>query len=112
MYFLGFAPCFIILSISVEGLFFATYSAVLLGWVVSEKVMKYPAVLHEPLEVTQFVKEGRNSGGSNTGYIFHVEDIRLALAVWFFVHLGFFGTGKCVFLLLCNGSPCIDVLSI
>ncbi|KXN81842.1 GPI ethanolamine phosphate transferase 1 [Leucoagaricus sp. SymC.cos] len=73
MYFLGFAPCFIILSLSVEGLFFVTYSAVLLCWVVSEKIMKYPQLL--------FGQDG-------------VGDVRLALAFLFFVHLGFFGIGN------------------
>lgn len=94
MYFLGFAPCFIILSISVEGLFFVIYSVVLLGWVVIEKIMKYPEL--ERRKKVKVVEDGtRNELGG--GYVFRFGDVRLALAFLFFVHLGFFGIGKWVF---------------
>jgi phosphatidylinositol glycan class N len=93
MYFLGFAPCFIILSISVEGLFFVIYSAMLLGWVVLEKIMKYPEVIREGKKVGEKKANGIDEKREG-GYVFSVGDVRLALAFLFFVHLGFFGIGK------------------
>lgn len=90
MYFLGFAPCFIILSISVEGLFFITYSAALLCWVVSEKIMRYPETLQHPSSVNGKVLKGKSEGG----YVFNIGDVRMALVFLFFVHLGFFGIGN------------------
>lgn len=92
MYFLGFAPCFIILSISVEGLFFATYSAVLLCWVISEKIMRHSELLlRNP--AAKRVEESKRADG----YVFDFGDVRLALTFLFFVHLGFFGIGKYAF---------------
>ncbi|KAG6820926.1 hypothetical protein H0H93_009700 [Arthromyces matolae] len=44
LYFLGFGPCFIILSISVEGLFYVTYSCVLMAWVVVESSVRNGAL--------------------------------------------------------------------
>ncbi|XP_006456924.1 hypothetical protein AGABI2DRAFT_122803 [Agaricus bisporus var. bisporus H97] len=109
MYFLGFSPCFIILSISVEGLFFVVYTAVLLGWAVFEKTMKYPQILskegREKMEEEEKRGVRRNGGGDvngggggrgkeEVGYVFDVRDVRLALVFLFFVHLGFFGIGN------------------
>ncbi|KAJ3562843.1 hypothetical protein NP233_g9326 [Leucocoprinus birnbaumii] len=90
MYILGFAPCFILLSISVEGLFFVIYSAMLLCWVVLEKVMRYPEVLSQSK-----LEDGKGKGvGGGGSYAFNVGDVRLALVFLFFVHLGFFGIGN------------------
>lgn len=94
MYFLGFGPCFIILSISVEGLFFITYTGVLLCWVISEKMMKYPELLDRGLQKKSAETKKLENGGTSTKYDFDVRDVRLALSFLFFVHLGFFGIGN------------------
>lgn len=104
MYFLGFSPCFIILSISVEGLFFVLYTATLLGWAVLEKIIKYPQVFskenrekEEENKLRRVQRSDGSRGGRGIGrerYVFDVRDVRLALVFFFFVHLGFFGIGK------------------
>ena len=81
VYFLGFGPCFVILSISVEGLFYVAYSLTLVSWVMVEFA----------------VRNGSPSpSSSKVGkvYQFQVDDLRIALFFLFFVQVGFFGTGK------------------
>lgn len=85
------------------------YTAVLLGWAVFEKTMKYPQILskegREKMEEEEKRGVRRNGGGDvngggggrgkeEVGYVFDVRDVRLALVFLFFVHLGFFGIGK------------------
>jgi phosphatidylinositol glycan class N len=83
MFFLGFGVCFVILSISVEGLFYLAFSATLALWIEVE------AALH--------------SSTTNTGdldrkvaksYTYKADDLRIALFFLFFVQIAFFGTGK------------------
>ncbi len=73
---LGLGPCFIILAISVEGLFFAAYSITLLAWVDVEAALR-PA-----------------RPGQSSVYHFQADDLRIVLFFLFFVQVGFFGTGK------------------
>ncbi|KAF9445334.1 PigN-domain-containing protein [Macrolepiota fuliginosa MF-IS2] len=101
MYLLSFGPCFVILSISVEGLFFVTYSAALLGWVISEKITKYPNIVDPALREKakadgkmEKIANGGTIAGTIAGYVFDANDMRLALTFLFFVHLGFFGIGN------------------
>ena len=77
--FLGFAVCFVILSISVEGLFFLAYSATLLVWVEVEAVLR---------------SEHDQPKRKDEAYNLRTGDIRIALFFLFFVQVAFFGTGK------------------
>lgn len=84
-YFLGFGPCFVILSISIEGLFYVTYSFVLATWVLVESVVR-----NGRLPATAVQSERTKV------YLFQPDDLRIALFFLFFVQVGFFGTGKWV----------------
>ncbi|KAI0035528.1 Phosphatidylinositolglycan class N-domain-containing protein [Vararia minispora EC-137] len=79
-YFLTFGPCFIILSICAEGLFYATYCITLWLWVRVEAAARAPGPKPN--------QSGWNPGGLRT------EDVRIALFFLFFVQVGFFGTGN------------------
>lgn len=82
MLFLGLSTCFIILSISVEGLFYLAFSMTLVTWVEVE------SMLREPSPAT-------DGGADKTKlYSFQVDDLRIALFFLFFVQIAFFGTGK------------------
>ncbi|KAJ7919305.1 Phosphatidylinositolglycan class N-domain-containing protein [Mycena leptocephala] len=81
MYFLAFGPCFVILSISVEGLFYVAYSLTLASWIEVEKSLRSDL---------ERVKKSK----SVLQYRFQPDDIRIALFFLFFVQVGFFGTGN------------------
>lgn len=81
MYFLGFGPCFVILSMSVEGLFYVFYSSTLFYWIQVE---------------TAFRQGFRQKLSKSTNYQFQFDDIRVVIFFLFFVQVGFFGTGKYV----------------
>jgi GPI ethanolamine phosphate transferase 1 len=83
MFFLGFAVCFVVLSISVEGLFYLAFSATLALWIEVE------AMLHS--SVTSTDDPDRKMMKS---YTFQADDLRIALFFLFFVQTAFFGTGK------------------
>jgi phosphatidylinositol glycan class N len=83
MFFLGFGVCFVILSISVEGLFYLAFSATLALWIEVE------AMLHS--STTNTSDPGRKMIKS---YNFQVDALRIALFFLFFVQTAFFGTGK------------------
>jgi len=78
-FFLGFGPCFIILSISVEGLFYLTYSAMLLAWIEIEAALR----------PTRTAPQHHSDG-----YPLRADDMRISLFFLFFVQIAFFGTGK------------------
>ncbi|KAH0582173.1 hypothetical protein H2248_011824 [Termitomyces sp. 'cryptogamus'] len=82
-YFLGFGPWFVILSISVEGLFYVAYSSVLVIWVVVESTVRLGR-LPSAASVTEESKV----------YLFQPDDLRMALFFLFFVQVGFFGAGN------------------
>ncbi|KAJ7157155.1 Phosphatidylinositolglycan class N-domain-containing protein [Mycena filopes] len=82
MYFLAFGPCFILLSISVEGLFYVAYSVTLASWIAVERSLRGGPK-----------NESRKSKGA-LQYSFQPDDIRIALFFLFFVQVGFFGTGN------------------
>lgn len=81
MFFLSFGACFVILSISVEGLFYLAYSITLVIWIDVEAVVR---------------EDHRDRGAKNAGnaYSFRADDLRIALFFLFFVQIAFFGTGK------------------
>ncbi|KAJ7110359.1 Phosphatidylinositolglycan class N-domain-containing protein [Mycena crocata] len=81
MYFLAFGPCFVFLSISVEGLFYVAYSVTLATWIEVERSLRSDA---------DRVKKSK----SIQQYRFQPDDIRIALFFLFFVQVGFFGTGN------------------
>lgn len=83
MYFLGFGPLFIILSISIEGLYYAVYFVTLLLWIEVE------AGLRE-YKIAQRTK----SSGAHDDNGIEPDNLRIALMFLFFVQVGFFGTGK------------------
>ncbi len=94
MYFLGLGPCFVILSISVEGLFFVSYSIALMAWVQVESLLRSSGDIGKRSGRSMAVKDRRL--GQATAYNFQMEDLRIALFFLFFVQVGFFGTGKYV----------------
>lgn len=80
MYFLGLSVCFIILSISVEGLFFVAFSATLLLWVEVEALVRQPKTPSNSKDLTSYRPQP--------------DDVRIAVFFLFFVQVAFFGTGK------------------
>lgn len=88
MYFLGFGPCFVILSIREEGLFYVAYSITLFHWIQVERIAR----LGSRKENGDTINERKvNQTGE---YSFQWDDVRTALFFLFFVQVGFFGTGK------------------
>lgn len=81
VYFLGFGPCFVILSISVEGLFYVAYSATLVSWIMVESILRNGSPRPATLQIDKV-------------YRFRPDDLRIAVFFLFFVQVGFFGTGK------------------
>ncbi|KAI0790171.1 PigN-domain-containing protein [Irpex lacteus] len=77
--FLGFSVCFIMLSISVEGLFFCSYTATLAVWNEVEHTRR-----------RYILREGKSLPAGKL----RVEDIRTAIFFLFFVQVAFFGTGN------------------
>ena len=78
-----------ILSISVEGLFFLSYSALLVVWIEIEAAIRLPP--SQP-DVTNGVVAGGKTGADR--YQPEADDLRIALFFLFFVQVAFFGTGN------------------
>lgn len=93
-FFLAFSVCFVVLSISVEGLFYSAFTCNLLLWI----------------EVETAVRKKMSVDGSTSkevrseSYHFQADDVRTALFFLFFVQVAFFGTGKYVTFI-----PCMSV---
>ncbi|KAF9528054.1 Phosphatidylinositolglycan class N-domain-containing protein [Crepidotus variabilis] len=87
-YFLGFGPCFIILSISVEGLFFISYTTTLLTWVKVETLVRSEQI------VAAHLKQSKKDLVERKEYRFQLDDLRIALFFLFMTQVGFFGTGN------------------
>lgn len=83
-FFLAFSVCFVVLSISIEGLFYSAFTYNLLLWI----------------DVEVAVRKSLDANGSGpkvirpSGYCFQADDARIALFFLFFVQVAFFGTGK------------------
>ena len=82
-FFLGFSVCFVILSISSEGLFYFSYASTLFVWVEVETVLRAQKQKLEPKGPVTVVS-----------YRLQMDDLRIAVFFLFFVQVGFFGTGK------------------
>lgn len=87
-----------ILSISVEGLFFVSYSALLVVWVEIEVAIRpSPSLPNKPKGEATKEEEGGVVTGKETkvaGYQPRADDLRIALFFLFFVQVAFFGTGN------------------
>ena len=83
--FLGFTVCFVLLSISVEGIFYVVYSATLYMWTEVEAALW----AHQPKQLPAGKKNQ-----STQGYQLRADDVRIAVFFLFFVQVAFFGTGK------------------
>ncbi|KAL0061693.1 Glycosyl phosphatidyl inositol anchor synthesis [Marasmius tenuissimus] len=83
MHFLGLGPLFVILSISEEVLFFASFSVTMALWTDVETAL---AQTSESRNV-QKKKDGK-------AYAFEADDLRIVLFFLFFVQVAFFGTGN------------------
>ncbi|KAF8527215.1 PigN-domain-containing protein [Gautieria morchelliformis] len=80
--FLAFGPCFIILSISVEGLFYLSFSTTLLLWIEVEGTVREDALSSQVARpISRLVT-------------LRADDIRISLFFLFFVQVAFFGTGN------------------
>ena len=90
MYFLGFGPCFVILSISEEGLFYVAYSLTLVYWIQVERIVR----LDNLRDIRDKGTANGNAAEQSGEYSFQWDDVRTALFFLFFVQVGFFGTGK------------------
>ena len=92
-YFLAFSACFVILSISVEGLFFVSYSALLVVWIEVEAAIRHP--IDETGQGQRVNGKAATAKASRTiGYQPRTDDLRIALFFLFFVQVAFFGTGN------------------
>ncbi|OSX56657.1 hypothetical protein POSPLADRAFT_1076538 [Postia placenta MAD-698-R-SB12] len=78
-FFLGLSVCFVILAISVEGLFFCAFSATLLLWVYVEAAFRGEAG-QRPKDLSSYKPKA--------------DDLRIAVFFLFFVQVAFFGTGN------------------
>ncbi|KAI0789286.1 PigN-domain-containing protein [Abortiporus biennis] len=74
--FLDFSVCFVILSISIEGLFYTSFAACLVCWI----------------EVEDSLRD--RSPSKTKHYQFRADDLRIAIFFLFFVQVAFFGTGN------------------
>ncbi|KZV72333.1 PigN-domain-containing protein [Peniophora sp. CONT] len=92
MYFLAFCPCFVILSIRAEGLFYISYCATLWLWVQTEAAVRDASVRQEQSHQGAQPNEGSASNW-NPGKL-RLDDVRIAHFFLFFVQVGFFGTGN------------------
>ena len=86
-----------ILSISVEGLFFVSYSALLVVWVEIEVAIRpSPSLPNKPTGEPEGASGATMTGKEATvaGYRPRADDLRIALFFLFFVQVAFFGTGN------------------
>ncbi|KAF9000322.1 Phosphatidylinositolglycan class N-domain-containing protein [Cyathus striatus] len=99
-YFLAFGPCFVVLAIREEGLFYTAFVAILVGWLHVERALRgiYSA---QAVSSESRVRTGptvdRNRLASATeiqAYQFQPDDLRIALFFLFFVQVAFFGIGN------------------
>jgi len=83
-FFLGFSVCFVVLSISIEGLFYSAFTFNLLLWIDVEVAVRK----------TLGVNGSMPKQVQTDSYRFQADDARIALFFLFFVQVAFFGTGN------------------
>lgn len=83
-YFVSFCPCFVLLSIRAEGLFYLSYCMTLYFWTRVEEAVRPQMQKHATGEREQRWNPRRLG----------LDDVRIALFFLFFVQVGFFGTGN------------------
>ncbi|KAK7680798.1 hypothetical protein QCA50_016106 [Cerrena zonata] len=91
-FFLGFSVCFVILSISSEGLFYFSYSFTLFIWTEVETVLR--AQKHRIQLKQDDNKAETGLAATMEEYRPQMDDLRIAVFFLFFVQVGFFGTGN------------------
>ncbi|KAI9457067.1 alkaline phosphatase-like protein [Russula earlei] len=91
-YFLSFCPCFVVLSIRAEGLFYLSYCVTLYLWTLVEKDARREKARYRT------IPNGTTSGSTWNHWHLSLDDVRIALFFLFFVQVGFFGTGKSFYL--------------
>ena len=84
-YFLSFCPCFVILAIRAEGLFYLSYCTTLYLWTLVEEDARRSKMTN---------KHSDEYGSGWNPRRLSRDDVRIALFFLFFVQVGFFGTGK------------------
>lgn len=96
--FLGFAPSMIILSLSYETMFYASYAVTLYLWLLievrlySQETDSIVTDFHKSYSSAKSSK--KNSGVSQLYRSLRLADIRIALLFLFFINTAFFGTGN------------------
>lgn len=94
VYYLALCPCFVILSIRAEGLFYISYCATLWLWVQTEAAIR-DALARQEQTHGNAQQDEDNAPDWNVGKL-RLDDVRISLFFLFFVQVGFFGTGKWV----------------
>ncbi|KJA22870.1 hypothetical protein HYPSUDRAFT_40657 [Hypholoma sublateritium FD-334 SS-4] len=94
MYFLACAPCFIILSIGAESLFFVSYSITLISWVQVESLVRSFQSSDKVSVWSRDSKHRKYSSTRSGSNEIQMSDLRIALYFLFFVQVGFFGPGN------------------
>ena len=100
--FLEFSPCFILLSICAEGLFYLTYCATLIVWIQTESAVRLASAPQRTkpngnaVVYTAHYKTTREEReiAREWEYKIRADDVRIAIFFLFFVQVAFFGTGK------------------
>ncbi|KAI0290310.1 PigN-domain-containing protein [Russula brevipes] len=87
-YFLSFCPCFVVLSIRAEGLFYLSYCSTLYLWTLVEENARPEKEKHRAAANDDKYEYRWNPRRLSRG------DVRIALFFLFFVQVGFFGTGN------------------
>lgn len=85
---LTFGPLFIILSISVEPLFYLAFSGALVAWVEAEVTLRAGSA---PPRVD---RDEKAEVAASLAYVPRADDLRIALFFLLFVQAAFFGFGK------------------
>lgn len=80
-FFLGYATCFVLLSVNSEGIFYVIFSGMLSTWMEAETSLRR-------VSNTGRAKAAGAHAGSN------LDDVRIAIFYLFFVHVAYFGMGK------------------
>lgn len=90
--FLTFAPTFVILSISYEGLFYLAFWALLVVWIHLESAIS-ESLGHDSLIITPGITS--SSAAEQAGYRgLQFSDARIAIYFFFLIQAAFFGTGN------------------